>query len=200
MNNFKKNIEANKKEIEIVKAAEAAKDIKQYGGIDAYKLMKKGDMYAITFEGRVIGGATSKKDAEAAIELLKHCTGGAPLTTKNINSAMWKAQSIITTGNNLVEAEADGTIKIDKTLVVDNREYIVDDTGELFTIDGEHVCNVADIYAAVEAKTLTQELFDEIIKSRIDKWIAENYPEDDEEDYDDEEDDEDYDDDDYCGW
>ena len=177
MNNFKKNIEANKKEIEIVKATEAAKEIKQYGGIDAYNLMKKGDMYAVTFEGRVIGGATSKKDAEAAIELLRHCTGGAPLTAENLNSAMWKAQSIITTGNNLVEAEADGTIKIDKTLVFKDKEYIIDDTNELYTIDGEHICNVADIYAALESKALTQELFDEILGKRIAEYWDAKKPE-----------------------
>ena len=46
INSFKSGVEATRKSIEIVEAAKVAKEIKQYGGIDVYNLMKSGQMYA----------------------------------------------------------------------------------------------------------------------------------------------------------
>lgn len=166
-NNFKQNIEANRKAMENKQTAQAAKKIKQYNNIDAYTLMKQGHLYAIKFEDKIIGAATTEKEAQAAIELLKHCTGGVALTSANLYSAMTKAQAIITTGDNLMEAEKEGTITIAKTYVIDDNEYIVDETGELYTIDGKLVCNIADIDTALASKALTPELYDEILKKRI---------------------------------
>ena len=167
MNNFKKSVEATKKTVEIVEASKVAKEIKQYGGLDVYDLMKKGNMYAIVVDGQVIGGATSKKDAEAAVELLTHFTGGAPLCKDNLMSAGMKAIGAIEKANNLVEAEADGTIKIEKTLKVDEREYVIDDGGELYSIDGDHIGNISDLITARKSGGLTEELYDEILKKRI---------------------------------
>ena len=166
-NSFKANIEANKRNVEIVEASKVAKDIKQYGGLDVYNLMKQGNMYAIVVDGTVVGGATSKKDAEAAIEFLTHFTGGQPLTSANVMSAGMKSITALTKANNIVEAEADGTIKVSKTFKLNDVEYIVDDTNELYTIDGELIGNIADIVEAKEKGALTQELYDEILNKRI---------------------------------
>ena len=167
MNNFKSNVEATKKHIEIVEAAKVAKEIKQYGGLDVYDLMKKGNMYAIVVDGQVIGGATSKKDADAAIELLTHFTGGAELSRDNVMAAGRQAMNAIEKANNLVEAEADGTIKIEKTMKIDDVEYVIDDGGELYDINGNHIGNIADLIEARKSGGLTAELYDEILKKRI---------------------------------
>ena len=166
INSFKSGVEATRKSIEIVEAAKVAKEIKQYGGIDVYNLMKSGQMYAIVVDGVVIGGAVSETDAKAAVEFLTHFTGGKVLDRNTLYAASCKSMSALQKANDLIEAEKEG-IAITKTYVINDREYIIDDTNELYSIDGEHICNVADIIAAKESGGLTDELFQEILKSRI---------------------------------
>lgn len=172
-NNFKKGVEEARKNIQIVEATKVATSIKQYGGLDVYDLMKKGDMYAIVVDGIVIGGASSKEDADKAIEFLTHFTGGQPLNKDTLMTAGAGAMKAMTRANNLVEAEAEGTVKIQKTYTIDDKEYIVDETSELYSIDGDHICNIADLLAALKSKNLTEELYLELLKGRIDKYWAE---------------------------
>ena len=151
-NNFKSGVNATRKTIEIIKAAEAAKEIKQYGGTEVYKLMKAGQMYAIVVDGIVIGGAVSEADAKAAVEFLTHFTDGKVLDRNTLYSAGYKSMTALQQANDLIEAEKDG--------------IAISDT---YTIDGCHICNVADIITAKESGGLTDELFLEILKSRINK-------------------------------
>lgn len=167
-NNFKSGVNATRKSIEIIKAAEVAKEIKQYGGTDVYKLMKAGQMYAIVVDGIVIGGAVSEADAKAAVEFLTHFTDGKVLDRDTLCSAGYKSMTALQQANDLIEAEKDG-IAISDTYTIDGKEYVIDDTNELYTIDGCHICNVADIITAKESGGLTDELFLEILKSRINK-------------------------------
>lgn len=199
MNKFMNNVNETRKNIEIVEAEKAAKDIKQYGGLDVYNLMKEGKMYAIVVDGIVIGGATSKEDAEAAVEFLTHFTGGMPLNKNSIMSAMRNSTFALEKANDLIEAEKEGNITIKKTYNIKGKEYIVDETKELYTIDGKHICNVADL---LDAK-LSPEIMEEILVSRIEKAEEESYEDEEDEDWDDDYDDYDdcdeYDDDeDYC--
>jgi len=167
-NNFKSGVEATRKSIEIVEAAKVAKEIKQYGGIDVYNLMKSGQMYAIVVDGVVVGGAVSEADAKAAVEFLTHFTGGKVLDRNTLYSAGCKSMAALQQANDLIEAEKEG-IAISKTYNINGKEYVIDDTNELYTIDGRHICNVADIITAKESGGLTDELFLEILKSRISK-------------------------------
>lgn len=166
VNNFKSGVEATRKSIEIVEAAKVAKEIKQYGGIDVYNLMKSGQMYAVVVDGIVVGGATSEADAKAAVEFLTHFTGGEVLNRNTLYAAGYKSMAALGKAHDLIEAEKEG-ISINETYEIDGGEYVIDDTNELYGIDGEHICNVADIVAAKESGGLTEELFREILKSRI---------------------------------
>lgn len=167
-NSFKSGVEATRKSIEIVEAAKVAKEIKQYGGIDVYNLMKSGQMYAIVVDGIVIGGAVSEADAKAAVEFLTHFTDGKVLDRNTLYSASCKSMAALEKAHDLIEAEKEG-IAISKTYNINGKEYVIDDTNELYTIDGRHICNVADIITAKESGGLTDELFLEILKSRINK-------------------------------
>ena len=167
-NNFKSGVEATRKSIEIVEAAKVAKEIKQYGSLDVYNLMKSGQMYAIVVDGVVVGGASSEADAKAAVEFLTHFTDGEALNQNTVYSAGYKSMMALQQANDLIEAEKEG-ITISKTYNIDGKEYVIDDTNELYTIDGCHICNVADIMTAAESGGLTDELFLEILKSRINK-------------------------------
>lgn len=177
-NKFQAGVEATRKQIEVIEAEKVAKEIKQYGGLDVYNLMKAGQMYAIVVDGIVVGGAVSEEDAAAAIEFLQHFTGGSTLCGSNVFDAGMRSMAALTKANDLIEAEKGG-IKIEDTLVVNGGEYVIDDTKELYTIDGEHVGNVADIVEAKASGALSEELFMEIIGHRIADWKAEQ--EDDEE-------------------
>ena len=59
---------------------------------------------------------------------------------------------------------------ITKTYTIGDQDYVIDDTNELYSIDGRHICNVADIVSAKESGGLTEELFLEILKSRVNKY------------------------------
>ena len=161
INSFKAGVEATRKNIEVVEAEKAAKKIKQYGGADVYNLMKAGKMYAIVVDGVVIGGAVSEEDAKAAVEFLTHFTDGAVLDKNNVNNAGYKSVCAIAKANDLIEAE---------TYTIGDQDYVIDDTNELYSIDGRHICNVADIVSAKESGGLTEELFLEILKSRVNKY------------------------------
>ena len=165
-NSFKNGVNKTRENIKLVEAAKAAKEIKQYAGSDVYQLMKKGDMFAIVVDGVVIGGAKNEKDAAAAIEFLTHFTGGRPLTKDTLFGAGSKALSALAHANDLMEAEKDG-IGVTLTYTINGRDYVIDETNELYTIDGQHICNVADIVEAKKSGGLTEELFLEILKSRI---------------------------------
>ena len=168
VNNFKSGVEATRKSIEIVEAAKVAKEIKQYGGIDVYNLMKSGQMYAVAVKGvgLMAGIDTSEADAKAAVEFLTHFTGGEVLNRNTLYAAGCKSMAALGKAHDLIEAEKEG-IAINETYEIDGGEYVIDDTNELYGIDGEHICNVADIVAAKESGGLTDELFREILKSRI---------------------------------
>ena len=169
INSFKAGVEATRKNIEVVEAEKAAKKIKQYGGADVYNLMKAGKMYAIVVDGVVIGGAVSEEDAKAAVEFLTHFTDGAVLDKNNVNNAGYKSLCAIANANDIIEAEKEG-IMITKTYTIGDQDYVIDDTNELYSIDGRHICNVADIVSAKESGGLTEELFLEILKSRVNKY------------------------------
>ena len=78
-------------------------------------------------------------------------------------------QAAVQKGYDIASAEADGTLKVDKTYKINNRDYVVDDTNELYTLDGQHICNIADIVDAKKNGALSDELFLEILTSRINK-------------------------------
>ena len=145
INSFKAGVEATRKNIEVVEAEKAAKKIKQYGG------------------------AVSEEDAKAAVEFLTHFTDGAVLDKNNVNNAGYKSLCAIAKANDLIEAEKEG-IMITKTYTIGDQDYVIDDTNELYSIDGRHICNVADIVSAKESGGLTEELFLEILKSRVNKY------------------------------
>ena len=189
-NKFQSNVEATRKQIEIVEATKVAKEIKQYGGIDVYNLMKAGQMYAIVVDGIVIGGAVNKADAEAAIEFQTHFTGDSPLCAGNLLGVGMRSMRALKQANDLIEAE-EGGIKITGTYAIDGGEYVVDDTNELYTLDGKHICNVADAIEAKKSGALSDELFVEILRGRIKSAMAEEsrnddgYDDDEDEEYDD---------------
>ena len=189
-NLFKAGVEATRKEMEIIEAEKVAEKIKQYNGIDVYNLMKKGQMYAIVIDGVVVGGATSKKDAEEAVNFLKHFTNGDVLNKESLITAQMGAMKALRKANEFIEAEKDG-IKIKETFNIEGNGYVVDDTDELYTEDGEHIDNIADVMSAMETGGLTKELGMEIIISRINEFLEENSNYDQEDNYDN--DDEDYD-------
>lgn len=196
MNNLLNNLNKVRANVEVVKAEEAAKTIKQYGGLDVYNLMKEGNLYAIIIDGVIVGGANSKEEAEKGAELLSHFSGGKPLDKTTIMSVMRKCYDAMNKGQNIKEA-TDAGINFKDQFVLDNEEYLVDDTGELMRIDGYHIGNVADIMTAKNSGSLTKELYEEILKGRIQKKleedraiIKENYEDCDDyyyDDYDDEE-------------
>lgn len=166
-NKFQAGVEATRKQIEVIEAEKVAKEIKQYGGLDVYNLMKAGQMYAIVVDGIVVGGAVSEADAKAAVEFLQHFTGGRPLDKESLLCATIGSISAINEAYDLIEAEKDGGIKINKTYEIDGRNYVVDETNELYTTEGKHICNVADIVEALEGGMLTEDLYMEILTARI---------------------------------
>lgn len=178
-NLFKNGVEATRKSMEASKAREVAKEIKQYGGVDAYNLMDQGDLVPIVVDGMVIGAATSKKDAEAAVEYLSHFTDGKPLTKDTVMEAGMKAMVATKIGKNLMDAKKDDGIKVVDSIKVGSVEYIIDETNELYDVYGGHICNVADVVEAKAEGKLSEELYKEILTSRI----KASYPEDCEEDY-----------------
>lgn len=181
-NLFKNGVEATRKSMEASKARKAAKEIKQYGGVDAYNLMDQGDLVPIIVDGMVIGAATSKKDADAAVEYLSHFTDGKPLTKDTVMEAGMKAMVATKIGKNLMDAKKESGIKINDSIKVGETEYIIDETNELYDIYGGHICNVADVVEAKNEGKLSEELYKEILTSRI----KASYPEEDDEDcYDD---------------
>ena len=109
-NNFKSGVNATRKSIEIIKAAEVAKEIKQYGGTDVYKLMKAGQMYAIVVDGMVIGGAVSEADAKAAVEFLTHFTDGKVLDRNTLCSAGYKSMKSSAKFVTMAYKDKDGNI------------------------------------------------------------------------------------------
>jgi len=182
-NKFQNSVNTTRQHIEIVEAEKVAKEIKQYGGIDVYNLMKAGQMYAIVIDGIVIGGAVSKADADAAIEFLSHFTGGSPLCAGNLFSVGARSMKALKQANDLVEAEEAG-IKITGTYTIDGGEYVIDDTNEMYSIDGVHIGSVADVMEAKKSGALSDDLFMEILRSRIkDAAKARLEEEEDEDDY-----------------
>ena len=177
-NLFKNGVEATRKSMEAAELRKAAKEIKQYGGVDAYNLMDQGDLVPIIVDGMVIGAATSKKDADAAVEYLSHFTGGKPLTKDTVMEAGMKAMVATKIGKNLMDAKKESGIKVSDSIKVGETEYIIDETNELYDIYGGHICNVADVVEAKNEGKLSEELYKEILTSRI----KASYPEEDEED------------------
>lgn len=184
VNNFLNGVKNARNNMKVVEAEKVAKEIKQYGGLDVYKMMKDGQMYAIVVDDIVIGGATTKKDAQEALEFLKHFTQGKILDKNSLFMAQRNAMNALTQGHKLMEAEKEG-VKITRTLTVDEEDYIIDSDNELYSIEGEHICNVADIVTALEEEHITEKLFNEVITSRIRDKRSEWAEEDDDEYYDD---------------
>jgi hypothetical protein len=167
-NTFKNNVESYRHTIEAVKTSEAAKNVQQYGALDVYNLVKNGQAYLIVVDGIVIGAAKDEKDANAAIEYLTHFTGGVALDKNSLCSAIMKCHDTLNTAHNLLEAEGAG-IKIKDNIVCDGKEYVIDDTGELFDTEGHHITNIADVIESRSRGGLSDDLYLEILTNRIRK-------------------------------
>ena len=190
-NTFKNGVMETREKIQNKKAAEEAKEIKEYTVKDVYQLIKEGGLYIVKVDGIKIGAASSKEDAETAIEILKHFTEGKPLNKETLYGAMQKAAQVMGQADDI----ADSGVEVKKIVKIEGKEYVIDETKELYTVDGRHICNVADV---IDAK-IPQELLEEILAARIAKELPEeeeyeDWEEEDEDDngwccYNDEEDD-----------
>ena len=187
-NKFMNGVNATREAMEAKKAEETAQTIKQYCGIDAYNQFKEGKLFPIVVDGVLCGLASSKEEADKGIEYLSHFTGGKPLTKENLYSAGMNMKTQTKKG---YEVHSSG-VEVKDTYVINGKEYIVDDTNELYTIEGEHITNVADI---IEAKdSIGEKLYLEILTNRITKYEEEKDQESEDEydeydEYDDEDDD-----------